>query len=314
MYNYNTLGENFLQYKRFLGYSYKTEEVVIKEIVDYLTFNKIEEITKNVTQNYARNNQNIASNTLARNMGTFREFCIYLKQQGIQCYQIPQKLYPQNHKNYTPYIFSHKEISRIYRNLNIPLQNYHYSYYRQVVYPLIIKILYQTGMRIGEVLKLRIDDYNVEYGCFKLNNTKNDNERIIILSNDLKLELEQFLKKFSLAFRRNTLIFNVSQCVIENYFFNLLNLSNIPRNENSPRLHDLRHTFIVHRIQKYIEDGTDLNTILPILQVHVGHQSLNSLSYYFHLTKEILIDIKETSEKELNYLIPSLEESNNEKL
>ena len=73
MYDYNKLFLDFLQYKHYLGYKYKTDEIVLKEIVKYLTENNIEIITKAVIEDYARLNSNLNSNTIARNMGVFRE-------------------------------------------------------------------------------------------------------------------------------------------------------------------------------------------------------------------------------------------------
>lgn len=156
MYDYNTLCDDFLQYKKFLGYKYGTDTVVIKQIKKYLIDNKIEKITKEVTEQYARLNQNLDANTIARNMGVFREFCLYLKIQNVDCYQIPDKIYPQNHKKFIPYIFSHEEITKIYQNLNKVNISYQFSYYSKTVHPLIIKMLYQTGMRIGELLNIKI--------------------------------------------------------------------------------------------------------------------------------------------------------------
>ena len=46
--------------------------------------------------------------------------------------------------------------------------------------------------------------------------------------------------------------------------------------------------------------------MLPILQKHLGHQSLEALSYYFHLTKDILGEIRMMSEYEFNDLIPEV--------
>ena len=111
MQDYNTLFKEFIQYKHFCGYKYKTGEIVLKEIITYLIQNNIIKITKEVTLDYARINSNLSSNTIARNMGVFREFCYYLKtQKSIDCYQIPIKLYPQNHNNFTPHTFSYNEI------------------------------------------------------------------------------------------------------------------------------------------------------------------------------------------------------------
>ncbi len=311
MYNYHTLSENFLQYKRFLGYSYHTDTIVMKEIAQFLTENNVEEITREVTEKYARINLNRHSNTISRNMGVFREFCLYLQLQGINCYQIPKKLYPQNHKNYTPYIFSQQDIKKIYKNLNTPLKNHCYNFYQKTIYPLIIKILYQTGMRIGEVLLLTIKDYNLDEGYFTLKETKNNQERIIALPKSLKEKVDSFINKFAFRFKENPKLFTVSRTTIEKYFSKVLKLSNISR-KNNVVLHSLRHTFVVHRIQKHIQDGKNIYNILPILQVHLGHQSLQSLSYYFHMTKDILIDMKVISEEKLQYLIPESFEVKNE--
>ena len=105
MYKYNTLILDFLQYKRNLGYKYRSEEIILKEIAKYLSNNDVTIITKEITEKYARNNENISQNTLARNMGVFREFNKYLLLNDIECYQIPLKLYPQNHHNFIPYVF-----------------------------------------------------------------------------------------------------------------------------------------------------------------------------------------------------------------
>ena len=303
MQDYHTLSQSFLQQKQFLGYRYKTEELVLKEIV---TFLGNREITKEVTEEYARINRNRHSNTIARNMGVLREFCKYIQTQGIDCYQIPEKIYPQNHKSYTPYIFSHQEIKTIYENLEIALKGYHYSYYQKFSYPLIIKILYQTGMRLGELLSIKKQDYLIEDGCFHLKDTKNDQERLVFLPDTLKQEMNFFIHKFNHQWNMDSKIFSISSSTIENYFYKVLKLSNILRKENSPRVHNLRHTFVVHKIKEYVNEGKDINVMIPILQKHLGHQSLKDLSYYFHLTKDILMDIKQISEEKFNNLIPEV--------
>ena len=305
MYDYNKLFLNFLQYKHYLGYKYRTDEIVLKEIVKYLTENNIGMITKEVIEDYARLNSNLKSNTIARNMCVFREFCKYLKLQDIECYQIPNKLYPQNHHNYTPYIFSHKEIKLIYQNLDKPLNNYYYDYYQKVVYPLIVKILYQTGMRIGEVLNLSTEDYKDNY--FHLIDTKNGEERIIVLSNSLNELIKSYINKFNYKFTDNNKLFQFCESSFLKYFNKVLKLSNILKTDNGPRVHDLRHTFVVHIIEKWLKEESDINVLLPVLQTHMGHKSLRSLSYYFHSTHDLRHISNKVSEETLGYLIPRLE-------
>ncbi|HCY43996.1 MAG TPA: hypothetical protein DHU33_01055 [Firmicutes bacterium] len=307
MYDYNSLTNDFLQYKRFLGYKYKSDEIIIKEIVKYLNDNNISIITKEITERYARINPNLAANTISRNMDTFREFCAYLKLREIPCYQIPLKLYPQNHKSYFPYIFSKKKIRLIYNNLNIISKSYHYNYYQKTIYPLIIKLLYQTGMRIGEVLNLKYKDY-LDDNYFILRKTKNDEERIIILPSKLNEEFKTFYYKFKNCYMEDDKIFLCCTSTIRIYFFKVLKAANIKKNSNGPRLHDLRHTFITHTIQKFIAEGKNLEIILPVLQAYVGHKSIESITYYFHITNDILKEINTISERNLGYLIPQIKE------
>ena len=310
MREYNTIFDEFIQFKRFLGYKYKTDEIVINEIKNYLIENNITKITKEVTEDYARLNPNISSNTIARNMGVFREFCCFLKyQKNIDCFQIPNKIYPQNHNIFIPYIFSYKEIKLIYSNLDKPLKDYHYSYYNQITYPLIIKTLYQTGMRIGEVFNIKLEDYNYELSIFKLTITKNNEERYVAIPDKLNEEINKFITKFFYNKSNDKYIFKVSNNAISKYFKKLLKLSNIKITDKGPRLHDLRHTYVIHNIDKAIKQNKDINQILPILKTQLGHKSLNSLSYYFHINKDILGTVNEISEKEFGYLIPSISEN-----
>ena len=304
MCNYHTLGNDFLQYKRFLGYKYKTDEIVIKEIIKYLENNNINIITKEIVEDYARINSNLSPNTIARNMGVFREFCKYLKLQKVEVYHIPNGIYTRNQNNYIPYIFSKKEMKNIYNSLNSVLNSYRYNYYRKTIYPLIIKILYQTGMRIGEVLSLKINDYDIENGILYIKDPKNNIERLICLPKNIIVELNNYISKFNYLFTENNVIFNAKSNAIEKYFYKVLKEVNINRTNIGPRLHDLRHTFVVHRIEKYAKEQVDFNAMLPVLQAHLGHQSLSSLTYYFHMTEHILKDINKVSEEYFGYLIP----------
>lgn len=300
MYNYNILIMDFLQYKRNNGYVYKSDEIILKEIAKYLTNNNINIITEEVTEAYARSNKNLHSNTIARNMGVFREFNRYLQMINIPCYQIPDKIYRQNHHSYTPYIFSYKEIKKIYSNLNCIYNSCSYSYYLKIAYPLIIKLLYQTGMRIGELCNISVKDYDGY--SFILKDTKNGTSRKIMIPQTLKTDVNKFYKKYYKT--ESEFLFMVNSNSIRKYFKKVLVSSNIEITDNGPRVHDLRHTYVVHSIEKFRKEGKDIDTMLPILQAQLGHQSLRALSYYFHLDNDVLYELRKESNNKFNYLVP----------
>jgi integrase/recombinase XerD len=54
-----------------------------------------------------------------------------------------------------------------------------------------------------------------------------------------------------------------------------------------PRLHDWRHTFAVHCLRRWVEDGTDLSVALPYLSAYLGHTGLRGTQDYLRLTAEL---------------------------
>ena len=312
MNNWEELGNDFIKYKQYLEYKYKTDSIVIKEIIHFLNKENIIEITKDTIEKYAKSNPNLKPNTISRNIGTFREFCKYLKIQDISCYQIPLKLYPQHHKKYIPYIFSKEEIKLIINNSYLVAKEGYYSYKREQILPLIFKLLYQTGMRIGEILNLKVKDYKEE--CFLVEHSKNGEERLIYLSEELNQEILKFHLKFHYNVSNEEYFFQLRNgkkikiSTIDNNFYKILKRSNIKRKENSPRVHDLRHTYIVHCIEKWLKEKKDINIMLPILQTHVGHSSLKSLEYYFQITQNMINEIGKISESKLGKLIPEFKD------
>lgn len=309
--NWQELGNNFIKQKRYLGYKYKTDSKVIKSITIFLEKENITEINKDVIDKYAKLNSNISKNTLARNIGVFREFNKYLKTQDIDCYQIPLKIYQKQTREFIPYIFSKEEIKLIIKN-SYKLKLKYYSYKREQTIPIIFKILYQTGMRIGEVLNLKIKDYK-EQEYFLVEHSKNGEERIIYLPVDLNEEVLKYHLKFHFNLEKDEYFFQItngkiSNSTVDKWFYSILKLSKIKRSENSPRLHDLRHTNIVHCIEKWLKEKKDLNVMLPVLQTYVGHSSLKSLEYYFQITMNMINEIGIISEEKLGKLIPELKD------
>ena len=55
-----------------------------------------------------------------------------------------------------------------------------------------------------------------------------------------------------------------------------------------PRLHDLRHTFAVHRMTSWYRQGADVQKLLPQLSTYLGHVRLKDTQVYLKMTPELL--------------------------
>ena len=79
-----------------------------------------------------------------------------------------------------------------------------------------------------------------------------------------------------------------------------------------PRLHDLRHTYAVHCLKKWVEQEKDLTVYLPILKTYMGHDSFNDTAYYLRMTADVFPDITLRMETHYLDLIPLLEGGSDE--
>jgi len=165
-----------------------------------------------------------------------------------------------------------------------------------IVLPALIRLLYATGLRIGEALSLKDREVHLDDKVIIVRDSKNRKERLIPISSSLSTVLKEYTKyKQQLPLKKiaNGHFF-VSLCGlackrndIDRWFKKILRAANISRNRQGPRLHDLRHTFSVHSLATMAELGIDLYCSLPTLSTYLGHQSLEATDSYVRLTSEM---------------------------
>lgn len=73
-----------------------------------------------------------------------------------------------------------------------------------------------------------------------------------------------------------------------------------------PRVHDFRHTMAVHCLRRWVMEGKNLQSYLPVLQAYLGHVSLSDTAYYLHLTADLFPNITEQVENVLGDIIPKV--------
>jgi site-specific recombinase XerD len=75
-------------------------------------------------------------------------------------------------------------------------------------------------------------------------------------------------------------------------FRQLRNSAGVHRHDNDaryqPRLHDLRHSFAVHRLVSWYQSGADVQKLLPHLSTYLGHVHLRATQVYLTMTPELL--------------------------
>ena len=119
-------------------------------------------------------------------------FSTYLCDIGIRSY-IP-KLPTYRPYNYIPYIYSTAEIMAIIKacdELRLKQVSMSSSLF---ALPALIRVLYGTGLRIGEALSLKNDDVNLDDSYLRVRDSKNGKERIIPISDSLTSVCRQYAR------------------------------------------------------------------------------------------------------------------------
>ena len=186
--------KQFLDLKRKLGFKYKSEEYYLREI-DRIAI-KTNQSSQGITKLFADTIKHKKPNETKQNqyvrISVLAMFSSYLTDLGINSY-IP-KLPPYPFKNnHIPYIFSEKEIKAIFTACDNLISNKRNIANNLFSMPALLRLLYATGIRIGEALNLKDNDVELDEKYILIRDSKNKKERIIPISASLTSVLKEYL-------------------------------------------------------------------------------------------------------------------------
>ena len=287
--------KDFIASKRHLGFCYRTEENTLK-VFDRFTIQRGETvpgITKQLSDAWYDLNPNISQGFRNQRCLTLNQFASYLCDIGIRSYI---RSIPRCAHSFTPYIFSRSQITSLFEGCDALVVGKKNASTILMVLPCLIRLLYGTGLRIGEALALKDSDVNLDDNYLIVRDSKNGKQRMIPISISVAAVCRQYREyrdRMPLGRVKDDNFFvsvcgkNCKRDSIHKWFSKALTIAGIRRSENGPRLHDLRHTFSVHSLAMMAESGSDLYCSLPVLSGYLGHECLQSTNHYVRLTSEM---------------------------
>ncbi len=264
-------------------------------------------LSKRIVEIWCKRRKSESLGTLGERISVIRVFANFLIRQGKSAYYYPKHFAPKIHKTYIPYIYSHKEIAALFKaadELKQSSDSWYFSYF-----PTVVRLLYSTGLRRGEANRLLWRDVDLETGVLTVRQGKNRKDRFVPLSGQMAKHLRQHAR--SGVYQSDTPVFpspkgtRCCKTIFTAYFRRVLNQAGIQHGGRGkgPRLHDLRHTFAVHNLEKWLKSGEDVQTKLPILADYLGHESLQGTQKYLRLTPSIFPEIALRMENSIGKLI-----------
>jgi len=289
---------------RLRGYSIRTEKTYVRWILDFIRFHQLkhpEDMNKKDVVKYleylasdrqvSTNTQRIALNSIAFLYNKFLD-------QPLGTFDFIKSAKPR----YLPTVLSPQETKSILFNL-------------EGVHRLIVELMYGSGLRVSECLRIRVQDIDYMANSILIRNSKGNKDRVTLLSdslhNRLKKQIEHALevqsndnsdgigpsmphslgRKYTNAFRSPSWMFVFPSTVLSKHPVNgklcrhhlhqtvirkaLKRALAKTKIRKRVTCHTFRHSFATH----LLKNGTDIRTVQELL----GHSDVKTTQIYTHV-------------------------------
>jgi integrase len=306
----------FLINKRAAGNKYVSEARILSRLDKYLLGLKDDTAYKEFLLSWGLKRGSESAKTHHIRVSLLRQLCLFLNRHGEQIL-LPER--PKKHfKSFVPYIFTHEQMNTICFNADAKTGNISDSHFRLNM-PVLLRLFYGSGMRVSEALSLRIRHVNLEKGIITVWCSKNVISRFVPIKPSLQKLIVEHIDRIYAVTKDDDFLFptarfqRYSAKTIYNEFREILWKSDISHGGRGkgPRLHDIRHTFAVHSLQKLINERYDTYLLLLILSTYLGHTNVHATEKYLRLTAEMYPDILEKVKQTCGRMTPEVDYEEN---
>ena len=277
--------DDFLEY--LLVVRKHSDNTIINYRTDILEFNgfmnnNLLDVTKEDVNNYLKYlyDNKISKSSMARKLSSLRTFYNYLIKKDIIGINYFNMIKNPKKEASLPKFVKEDEIKEMFAIPDtrtwIGMRNL-----------LIVRMLYATGLRVSELVNVKLDDINISDRTIRILG-KGSKERIVVFGNNTKECLEDYLNRGrrQVDFHNSPYLFlnkdgnRLSQRYVRKIIDDIIFKASI---EHHVSPHMLRHTFATGMLN----NGADLVSVKDLL----GHESLNTTSIYTHVSDEKIKEV-----------------------
>jgi integrase/recombinase XerD len=285
----------YLSMRRSLGFKMKDAGVGLFDFISYTEQAGISHITTAVALHWAQQKTTVPPQQWARRLSFVRGFARYHLANDSRTEIPPSALLPYRPKRAQPYLYTDDEVKRIMSAAqSLPRANG----FRGETYSCLLGLLSVSGMRIGELLDLKLKNVDLTEGVIKVVGAKFGKSRLVPLHAstqmalaDYKMSREKFLvgkkaEHFFISLRGNRL----DKGQVTRTFHLLSRQIGLRKvgESTGPRLHDFRHVFAIQTMLRWYRCGEDVERLLPVLSSYLGHVHISDTYWYLSACPELM--------------------------
>lgn len=209
--------------------------------------------------------------------------------------------------NRRPHLYSDEEIRKILQSaLSYPSPK---APLRPLTLFTMLMLAYCAGLRGREIARLRLGDVDLRDESIDVHETKFFKHRRVPLAPGAMAALTRYLnarEKAGAPTSMQSELFwspqtgrGYSVKVMRLMLTEVLRRAGVkpPRGAVGPRIHDLRHTMVGHRMSAWYKSGINPQSKLPYLATYLGHKDIRSTLHYLNITPELLQEAGERFRK-----------------
>lgn len=285
--------ERYLALRRAMGFDLS---IAGKQLMQFARFTQSSDagsLTLDVAVAWANSARNPTLLTRARRIELIRPFAKYLRQVDPAT-EVPERsLFGRAHRRLTPHIFTTAEIEQL---LAAAARLPPAGGLRPIAYQTLFGLIAAAGLRLGEAVRLELDDVDLVAGTLTVRRTKFHKSRQMTLHRTTVEHLLRYLEQRRLCVSASNRLFVGNRGTALNvdmveYVFQKLRakLGWRPRGQHrAVRIYDLRHTFITRRLADWQANGNNIDQATLALSTYVGHAKVTDTYWYLTAIPELM--------------------------
>jgi integrase/recombinase XerD len=287
----DTAVARYLTVRRALGREYSNEARVLTSLSKFVREQNLDDLHQTAFDAWCESFANLNANTRRGRHGIVRNFCLYRRRTEPDCFVPDINRFPRLVPYRPAVIVGPTDIAKLLA-ATAQIKHSAKSPLKPEVMRLAVVLLYTTGMRIGELVRLTLADTDAETGVLHVRESKFHKNRVLPLSVDAQRELNDYLKKrLTLPFgngpdspllcHRTDVFRGYRAGGLSTEISKAFRVANIRSSDGRmPHVHDLRHSFAQEALLRWYRQGVDVQSRLPKLAMYMGHVSIATTAYY----------------------------------
>ena len=287
--------EEYLELRRRLGFKLRDVRYELAKFVRFAQQEKAPFITTKLALRWANQIEGGHPAHRTTRLSMLRRFADYMSSVDPRTEVPPQGLLPHRYFRKNPYFYSDAQIIDLIRAARqIPSPRG----LRAATYSTLFGLLAVTGMRLGEALGLDRQDVDLDRGVLRIRQAKFNKSRLVPIHSTTRDKLQRYkdLRDQRLPRPRGA-SFLVSEqgtrltgSIVRHWFIRLSRQIGLRQrsDRHGPRIHDMRHRFVIKTLRRWYTTNQDVDAHLPELATYIGHGHVSDTYWYISAIPELL--------------------------